>query len=150
MSTTTGATGHPPDEFRSDPTEPAQPDRSLGELLGQVTTDIGNLMTTQLELAKVEIKEEVSRAGKGAGMVGAGGLTAYAAVLMVSVALAFGIGDLIDSLGWAFLIVGVLHALIATALVMTGKQKINSVTPVAEQTIASVKEDIEWARQQKS
>jgi uncharacterized membrane protein YqjE len=149
VSTTTGATGHPPEEFR-DPTEPAQADRSLGELVGQVTSDIGTLMTTQLELAKVEIKEEVSRAGKGAGMVGAGGLTAYAAVLMLSVALAFGIGDLIDSLGWAFLIVGAIHAAIATVLVMTGKQQITSVTPVAEQTIASVKEDIEWAKQQKS
>ena len=149
MSTATGATGNPPDDYRTSP-EPDQPDRSLTELVGQVTTDIGSLMSTQLELAKVEIKEEVSRAGKGAGLVGGGGLAAFAALLMLSVALAFGIGDLIDSLGWAFLIVGLLHAAIATALVLTGKQQITSVTPVAEQTIASVKEDIEWAKQQKN
>ena len=150
MSTTTGATGNPQEDYRSDPREPAQPDRSLSELVGQVTTDIGSLMSTQIELAKVEIKDEVKRAGKGAGLVGGGGLAAFVAVLMLSVALAFGIGDLIDSLGWAFLIVGLLEAAVAAVLVMTGKQQITSVTPVAEQTIASVKEDIEWARQQKS
>ena len=150
MSTATGASGNPPEEYRSDPREPAQPDRSLSELVGQVTTDLGSLMSTQIELAKVEIKEEVSRAGKGAGLVGGGGLAAFVAVIMLSVALAFGIGDLIDSLGWAFLIVGLLEAAVAAVLVMTGKQRITSVTPVAEQTIASVKEDIEWARQQKN
>ena len=150
MSTTTEPTANPAGGYSSDPSEPAQPERSLTELVGQVTTDIGSLLSTQIELAKVEIKEEASRAGKGAGMVGAGGLVAYAALLMLSVALAFGIGDLIESLGWAFLIVGVLHAAVGAVLVLKGKQQITSATPVAEQTIASVKEDIEWARQQKS
>ncbi len=56
-----------------DPTQPVEPDQSLGELVNRMTTDVGQLVSTQIELAKVEIKDEVARAGKGAGMVGGEG-----------------------------------------------------------------------------
>jgi uncharacterized membrane protein YqjE len=133
-----------------DPAEPVEPDQSLGELVGRMTSDVGRLVSTQIELAKVEIQEEVRRAGKGAGMVGGGGLAAWIALLLLSMGVAFGIGNAIDSVGWGFVIVGLVYAAVAAVLVLKGKEQITSATPIAEQTIETIKEDVEWARQQKS
>jgi uncharacterized membrane protein YqjE len=138
--------GYPP----PDPAEPIDPDQSLSDLVGRMTNDVGKLVSTQIELAKVEIKEEVRRAGKGVGMVGGGGLAGWFALLLVSMGIAFGIGNAMDSVGWGFVLVGLVYAAIAAGLVLKGKQQITSATPVAEQTIESIKEDVEWARQQKT
>jgi len=140
----------------TDPTTPAAPtrpmdaDQSLGELFGRMTTDVGKLISTQVELAKLEIKDEVVRAGKGAGMVGGGGLAALLALLLLSFAAAYWIADAMDNTGTGFLIVGLAYAAVAAVLVVMGKQKINEATPVAEQTIETIKEDVAWARRQTS
>jgi uncharacterized membrane protein YqjE len=133
-----------------DPTQPIDPDQSLAELLSRMTSDVGRLVSTQVELAKVEIKEEVARAGKGVGMVGGGGLAGWFALLLVSMGIAFGIGNAMESVGWGFVLVGLVYAAIAALLVLKGKQQITSATPIAEQTIETIKEDVEWARQQKT
>jgi uncharacterized membrane protein YqjE len=133
-----------------DPTQPIDPDQSLGDLVGRMTSDVSKLVSTQLELAKVEIKEEVARAGKGVGMVGGGGLAGWFALLLVSMGIAFGIGNAMESVGWGFVLVGLVYAAIAAFLVLKGKQQITSATPIAEQTIETIKEDVEWARQQRT
>jgi len=133
-----------------DPAQPIEPDQSLGDLVNRMTSDVGQLVSTQIELAKVEIKDEVARAGKGAGMVGGGGLAAFLAVLLVSFAIAYWLADAFDDLGWGFFAVGLVWAVVAAALVWKGKQHITSTTPIAEQTIESIKEDVEWARQQRT
>jgi uncharacterized membrane protein YqjE len=133
-----------------DPTQPVEPDQSLGDLVTRMTSDVGQLLATQIELAKVEIKEEVARAGKGAGMVGGGGLAAVIGVLLLSFAIAYWLADAFDDLGWGFFAVGLVWAAVAAVLVLKGKQHINSTTPIAEQTIESIKEDVEWARQQRT
>jgi high-affinity Fe2+/Pb2+ permease len=115
-----------------------------------MTSDVGKLVSTQIELAKLEIKDEVAQAGKGAGMVGGGGLAGFVAVLLLSFAIAYWLADGLDNLGWGFFIVGIVYAAIAAVLVLKGKQKITSATPVAEQTIETIKEDVAWARRQTS
>ena len=115
-----------------------------------MTTDVGRLVSTQIELAKVEIKDEVARAGKGAGMVGGGGLAAFVAVLLLSFAIAYWLADAFDDLGSGFLVVGLVYAAVAAFFVLKGKQQISSATPVAQQTIESIKEDVEWARRQRT
>ena len=134
----------------TDPAQPVDPDQSLSELVSRMTTDVGKLVSTQIELAKVEIKDEVKRAGRGVGMVGGGGLAAYFAVLLVSFAIAFWLADAFDSLGTGFFVVGLVYAAGAAVLVFKGKQQISSATPIAEQTIETIKEDVEWARQQRT
>ena len=139
-----------PGQSPHDPSEPIDPEQSLGDLVGRMTSDVGALISTQIELAKVEIKEEVSRAGKGAGMVGGGGLAAWFALLLMSMGIAFGIGNAMESVGWGFVLVGLVYAVIATVLVLKGRQQITSATPIAEQTMETLKEDVEWARQQRT
>ena len=134
----------------ADPTQPLDPDQSLADLVSRMTTDVGKLVSTQIELAKVEIKDEVSRAGRGVGMVGGGGLAAYFALLLFSFAVAFWLADAFDNLGAGFVVVGLVYAAVATVLVLKGKQQITSATPIVEQTIETIKEDVEWARQQRT
>jgi len=131
-----------------DKTEPIDPDKSLGELIGQLGSDLGSLVSTQMELAKVEIKEEVVRAGRGAGMAGGGVFAAYLAILFVSLAAAWGLSEAMPT-GWAFFIVGVIYAIAAAVLLAMGRDRLREVRgPVV--TTETVKEDVQWARQQMS
>jgi uncharacterized membrane protein YqjE len=131
-----------------DPTKPVEADRSLGELLSRLTEDFGDLVSTQVELAKVEIKEEVTRAGKGAGMLTGAGVVAYLAVTLLSFAAAWGLAEVMPE-GFAFLIVGAVWAIVAAVLYFSGRKELDAVR-VPPQTKASIQEDIQWAKQQKT
>jgi len=131
-----------------DPTKPLEADSSLGELLSRLTTDFGELVSTQVELAKVEIKEEVAQAGKGAGFLTAGGLAAYLGITFLSFAAAWGLDEVMPS-AVAFLLVALAWLVVAGLLYSTGRQQLRAVR-VAPQTKAAIKEDIQWAKQQKS
>jgi uncharacterized membrane protein YqjE len=131
-----------------DPTEPLEADRSLGELLGRLSQDFGELVSTQVELAKVEIKEEVTRAAKGTGLLGGGAVAALLGVMLLSFALAWGLAEIMDA-GFAFLIVGLLWMVGAAVLALRGRRQLRATTPVIPQTKETLKEDVEWARQQR-
>jgi len=131
-----------------DPTRPLEADSSLGQLLSRLTTDFGNLVATQVELAKVEIKEEVTEAGKGAGLLTAGGFAGYLAITLLSFAAAWGLDEVMPT-GLAFLLVGVVWIAIAGVLYASGRNQLQSVR-VAPNTKAAIKEDMEWAKQQRS
>ena len=90
-------------------TEPIEADKPLAELLSQLTSDFSSLVTTHIELAKVEIKEEVTKAGKGAGLLGGGAFAGVMAVLLLSFAAAWGLAEVVPE-GVAFLIVGLVWA----------------------------------------
>jgi len=132
-----------------DATEPIAADRSLGELVAQLSSDFSELVSTQLELAKAEIKEEVQRAGKGAGLLTGGGVAAHLAILLLSLAAAWGLSEAMPT-GFAFLIVGLVWAAVAGALVLSGRNQFRSVHPVPEQTKQSIKEDVAWLKQQRT
>jgi hypothetical protein len=142
-----GAAGDHP-RRPADPSQPIEPDASLGELLGRVSRDFSGLVTTQVELAKTEIKEEIATAGRGAGLLGAGAFCAYLSVVLLSFAAAWGLAEVVPE-GVAFLIVGAVYAIAAAVLLPKGKDKLTSVKPVPE-TTETVKEDVEWARAQMS
>ncbi|TWD48666.1 putative superfamily III holin-X, partial [Arthrobacter sp. AG367] len=65
---------------------------SLGELLGDVTRDLSTLMRQEVELAKAELKQSTSRAGKGAGMLAGAGVGGHFVLLFLSLALMWALG----------------------------------------------------------
>ncbi|MGE0877482.1 MAG: phage holin family protein [Acidimicrobiia bacterium] len=131
-----------------DPTRPIDADKSLGELVSRLTSDFGDLVSTQVELAKVEIKEELRRAGRGAGMVSGAAAVAYLAVIVLSLALAWLLDDVMAR-PLAFAIVGVAWGVVAAVLFARGRQELKSIEPPI-QTKKSIEEDVEWARQQRN
>jgi len=132
----------------ADPTKPLEPESSLGELLARLTTDFSELVSTQVELAKVEIKEEVAQAGKGAGLLTGGGLAAYLGVTFLSFAAAWGLDEVMPA-AVAFLLVALAWLVAGGMLYAAGRKQLRAVR-VAPQTKAAIKEDVQWAKQQKS
>ena len=101
-------------------------DRSLGELISEVTGDLSTLMRQELELAKAELQQSASRAGKGAGMLGGAGIAGYFVLLFISIALWWAIGAA-TGLGWAAVIVAVIWAVIGAVLFVAGRNSLKSV-----------------------
>ncbi len=119
------------------PSEQKAESTSLGELLSEVTTDLSTLMRQELELAKAELKQSATRAGRGAGMLGGAGYAALMAVFFLSVALWWALGYL-TGLGWSAVIVAVIWAVIAAILFVTGRKQLKSVEG-APRTVDSIK-----------
>ncbi|WP_447007549.1 phage holin family protein [Saccharothrix isguenensis] len=118
---------------------------SLGELVGELTSDLSRLMRQELELAKAEIRQEAGKAGKAAGMLGAAGFAGYMTAVLLSLALVFALASFMG-LGWAALVVAVLWAIAGAILFSTGRARLREVSPKPERTIETLKEDAEWAR----
>jgi hypothetical protein len=118
---------------------------SIGELIGNISDDLTRLFRQEVELAKVEVKQEAAKAGKAAGMLGVAGFAGYLAVVLLSFALVFGLANVMDA-GWAALIVAVIWGAIGTVLYMNGRKKLKSVDPVPHRTVDTIKEDAQWLK----
>lgn len=112
---------------------------SVGELLGEVTRDVSTLMRKEVELAKAELREEVSQAGKAGGMFGGAGVAGFLAVLFVSYALWWGLSNTMDQ-GWAALIVAVLWAAVAGGLFINARNQMKRVRGVLPRTQETARE----------
>jgi len=100
---------------------------SIGALISDISADLSTLMRQEVALAKAEVKQSATKAGKGAGMLGAAGYAGHFVVLFLSFALWMGLADLIDSLGWAAVIVAVLWGIVAAVLAMLGRKELKNV-----------------------
>jgi uncharacterized membrane protein YqjE len=124
-------------------------DRSFGELVGELSSDLSQLVRKEIELAKAETKEELSKVGQSAGMFGGAGVAAWLTLLFLSLALMFALANAMD-IGWAALIVGVLWAVVAAVLAVVGRSRLRQATPPLQQTRETLKEDAQWAKRQSS
>lgn len=140
---TTGNSVQPPSD-----TEPKAPEASLGDLMGRLSEDVAGLVTTQLEIAKAELKQEASQGAKAAGMLGGGAVAGYLAALLLSFAAAWGIAEALDP--WAgFLIVGIIWAIVAAVLASAGRNKMQDIKS-PEATSAELKADRQLAQDLRS
>lgn len=130
-------------------TTPKEADKSLGQLFGELTQNMGELFRKEVELAKVETKEEVTKAGKAGGMLGAAGVVGYLALILLSFALAWLLDEVMPT-PLAFFIVGLVWAIVAGVLYVEGRKRLKQVQPVPQQTVETLKEDVEWAKTQRS
>jgi hypothetical protein len=128
---------------------PVDDQRSLPQLVTEMTSEVGTLVRKELELAKVETKQELSTAAKAGGLFGGAALAGYTALLFLSFAVAWGLAAALPR-GVAFLIVGLLYAAGAAVLFVIARQRAKQIDPVPEQTVETLKEDVEWLKAQKS
>jgi cobalamin biosynthesis protein CobD/CbiB len=121
-------------------------ERPLGELLSDLTSQVQALVRKEMELARAEVKEEVTKAAKGVGAFAAAGVAAFIAAILLVFAAAWGLAEVMPT-GLAFLIVGVLLLVAAAVAARQGKAKLSEVSPVPEQTVETVKQDVETAKE---
>jgi uncharacterized membrane protein YqjE len=125
---------------------PALKERSVGELLTQLSQETTTLVRQELELAKAELTEKGKEAGKGAGMFGGAGLLGLLAAGALTACIIAAL-DTAMPLWLAALIVAVVYGAIAGVLALQGRDRVKRATPpVPEQTIDSTKEDVAWAK----
>jgi uncharacterized membrane protein YqjE len=123
-------------------------DRSLGELLKQLSEQTTQLVHQELELAKAELTQKGKQAGTGAGLFGGAGAFGLAALGALTACFILALNAIMPA--WlAALIVAVVYGIIAYVLVKQGQARMKrAVPPVPTQTVETVKEDVEWARTQ--
>jgi len=123
-------------------------DRPIGELMKQLAEETTTLVRQELDLAKAEMREKGKRAAPGFGMWGAAGVVA---LLALGALTAFFILALDGAMpNWlAALIVALVYGAVAAGLYFMGREKVEEAgPPKPEQTVESVKEDVEWAKTQ--
>jgi uncharacterized membrane protein YqjE len=123
--------------------------RSVGDLLGEVTANLSKLMRQEVALAKVELKEEAAKAGKAGGLLGGAGAVGYLVLVFLSLALMFALDNAMG-IGWAALLTAVLLGIVAALLFVIGRNRFKQINPKPEQTVETLKEDVQWAKNRNS
>lgn len=106
---------------------------SLGELLGEVSRDLSTLMRQELELAKAELKQSATKAGRGGGMLAGAGVAGHFVLLFLSVALWYALG-LLMGLGWSAVVVAVIWGIIGAVLASLGRKELKAVRGMPQTT----------------
>ncbi|HEX5741510.1 MAG TPA: phage holin family protein [Pilimelia sp.] len=100
--------------------------RSIGDMIGEVTQDLSTLMRQELALARAELKQEAAKAGKASGMFAGAAVAAHMVVLFLSLAAWAGLSNVMDA-GWAGLLVAVVWAAAAGGLYVTARDQMRKV-----------------------
>jgi len=122
-------------------------ERSLGELFAELTRETSTLVRKEVELAKTELTDKATRAGKNVGFLAVGGAVAYAGVLAVVAGVILLLGQAIP-LWVSALVVGLLVTGGGYFLVQKGLTALKHMDMVPHRTIETLKEDTEWAKDQ--
>jgi Flp pilus assembly protein TadB len=120
-------------------------ERSVGDLVGEIAEDVSRLLRQEIDLAKAEAKQEVTKLGKGAGLLGGAGVAGHLLLLFASVALMLVLGRVMD-LDLAALLVALIWAVVAVVLAVTGRRQLKSFDPQLPKTTQTLKEDVQWAK----
>jgi uncharacterized membrane protein YqjE len=119
----------------------------VAELVKRLAAETSTLVHQEIELAKAELTEKGRIAGKGAAMFGGAGVAGLLALGALTACLIAVLATAVDHVWLAALIVAVVYGAVAAVLALRGRNQVQAATPVVpEQTIESVKEDVEWAK----
>jgi TRAP-type C4-dicarboxylate transport system permease small subunit len=122
-------------------------DRSLGELFSNLANQTSTLVREEVNLARTEMTQKAASLGKDAGMVGAGGVLALGGYLAFIATLII-VLDIWLPLWLSALIVAVLFAGIGFVLIQQGLNAMKRLDLTPRQTIATLKDDAQWAKEQ--
>jgi uncharacterized membrane protein YqjE len=119
----------------------------LGSLISGTIKDLQELMRAEVQLAKTELKEDAAAAGRGIGVIAAGALVGLVGFIFLMLAVTYLLDRWFSQ--WVSAgIVGLVLAVIAAILVSSGRSKLSAANFKPQQTIDTLKEDKEWAKQQ--
>ncbi|HEX2034248.1 MAG TPA: phage holin family protein [Chloroflexota bacterium] len=130
------------------PRPPRNDERSLGELFAELARETGTLVRQEVTLAKTEVTQKASRLGRDIGVLAVGALVAYAGFLALLAAAILGLTEAgLD--GWlAALIVGIVVGVVGALLVRQALAAIKREDLAPRQTVETLKEDAQWAKEQ--
>lgn len=118
---------------------PVQGQRSIGELLGDVSRDLSQLMRQEVDLAKAEVKQSTTRAGKGVGMFVGAAIAGFLLLVFVSVSAWWGLGQFTGN-QWSALIVAGFWLIVALVLALVGRAELKRIRglPQTGETLSKI------------
>jgi uncharacterized membrane protein len=122
-------------------------ERSLGQLFGDLSRQLGTLVRKEIELARTEMTTRATAVGRDAAMLGVGAAALYAAFLGAMFAVALLLIDAGLAPWVSALLVTVVVAVVGGALVMRGRSALAQTDVAPQQTIETLKEDAQWAKE---
>jgi hypothetical protein len=124
-------------------------DRSIGELFADLTRQMSTLLRQEVQLAKVEMTEKASKAGRDVGSLAVGGAVAYAGFLVILAGLVILLAEIVP--WWlSAMIVGLAVIVIGYVLIQRGLSSLKQEDLAPRQTIESLREDAEFAKEKVS
>jgi hypothetical protein len=133
-------------------------ERSVAELFGQLSQDMTMLVRQEVQLARAEMSEKLSRLTANLVSVIAGGFVAYVGALALVAALILALNDLASISPWvSALIVGAVLAIAGYAMLRRGLGQLKRVDLAPRRTVENIKDDVQairndvqWAKEQRS
>jgi Flp pilus assembly protein TadB len=127
--------------------EQPKDERSVGELLSDLTRELSTLFRQEVTLAKTEMTQKASKAGKDVAFLAVGGAVAYAGFLAILAGVVLVLGLVLP--WWASaLIVGVVVAIIGYVLIHKGQTALKQIDLTPQETAETLKEDKQWLKEQ--
>ncbi len=122
-------------------------ERSIGELFSELANETSELIRQEVALAQAEMTQKATTIGKNVGFLAVGGLVANAALLAIIAAIIAGLASFMPV--WlSALIVGILVGITATILISVGLKNLKSTDLKPKETVATLKEDAKWLKEQ--
>jgi hypothetical protein len=119
----------------------------IGALISGLLKDLQDLVRAEVQLAKTELKEDATAAGRGIGFIAGGALIGLVGFIFLMLALTYFLNRWLDE--WlSALLVGAVLVVVAAILFFNGRDKLSATNLTPDQTITTLKEDQEWAKQQ--
>jgi hypothetical protein len=126
----------------------AQDDRSIAELLSELSRETATLVRKEVELATTEMSAKAQRAGIQVAVTAAGGALIHAALLVLLAAVVIGLAQLGITPWLSALIVSLITAGIGYMLVSRGLTNLRRIDIAPTQAIAALKENDRWTTRQ--
>ena len=124
-------------------------ERSIGELFTELANETGTLIRQEMALATTEMTGKLTRAGKNAGMIAAGGMVGFAAFLTLLAAIVAGLSYFMPV--WlSALIVAVVVGAVAFYLISSSLAALKQTNLAPDETVTTLKEDAQWLKKQVS
>lgn len=124
-------------------------ERTFGQLMGQLSEDMALLVRQEMQLAKTEINQKISRATRDVVSLATGGLVTWAGALALVAGIILVLTEVAGLPAWlAALAVGATLGITGFVMVRNGVRGLKRIDPTPERTVRTIKDDIQWAKEQ--
>jgi len=123
-------------------------ERSLKELIGDLSGSISTLFRKEIQLARAETSEKITQSMVAVGAIAGGAILALAALIVLLQALVIAIAEMGVPPALAALIVGVIVAAIAYFMIHKGTNDLKASSLAPSRTMDSLRRDTQLAKEQ--
>ncbi|HEX5515608.1 MAG TPA: phage holin family protein [Gammaproteobacteria bacterium] len=118
--------------------------RTLRSLFGELANEFTTLFRQEVALARAETSESISQARSGIVWLAAGGVIAFASLIILLMAAVYGLSEVMHP-GWAALIVGGVALVIGLIAMASGRSHLRARSMMPRRTVESIRRDKDLA-----